>query len=199
MSTLTETLTRHLQAFQDPGSVYTAPKVGPDAPSEKQVNYYKALVEKKNLNEIQRADLRKGLNTYTRKTICIVIGYLMGLDWAPRPVTPVLNVTAKISQGYYAVNHPDTGVLKFYSVRKPTDGKWAGYAFLSEMSGENYIPMRDRGERDKIFLVIAQDATGALKRFGKEIGRCGHCKKQLTDEISREFGIGPVCRKELGL
>jgi hypothetical protein len=47
--------------------------------------------------------------------------------------------------------------------------------------------------------MLAEVLERHLKRFGKEIGQCGHCRKQLTDEVSREFGIGPVCRKVMGV
>ena len=59
--------------------------------------------------------------------------------------------------------------------------------------------MRDRNECDVVYGEIAKDVTGSLKLYGQKIGRCGHCSKQLTDETSREFGIGPVCRKALGI
>ena len=104
-----------------------------------------------------------------------------------------------IAQGYYAIVDAQDSVLKFYQVRTPNKGKWSGYVFLSQVSGDNHIGVCDRAERDRIYSIIAENPTEALKRFGKEIGQCGHCRKQLTDEVSREFGIGPVCRKALGL
>jgi hypothetical protein len=37
----------------------------------------------------------------------------------------------------------------------------------------------------------------AAMRYGKELGRCGVCDMPLTNEESRELGIGPVCRAKL--
>jgi len=178
------------------------PQPGALGPSDKQISYFKSLVEKKQLSEEQRTKLLMSIGTFTKRGMIDMISWLVGLPWAPRPanvkLTPVW-IGAKIEQGYYAVNHPTDGTLRFYQVRKPAEGKWLGHIFLSEVSGENHLPMRDYQERSAIFTEIAKDPIGALKRFGKQIGRCGHCKKQLTDEVSREFGIGPVCRKELGI
>lgn len=74
-----------------------------------------------------------------------------------------------------------------------------GYTFVSQVSGENHFSIRDKAEREKILGEIAKNPLEALKRFGTEIGQCGHCRKQLTDAESRAFGIGPVCRKVLGV
>lgn len=37
-------------------------------------------------------------------------------------------------------------------------------------------------------------ALEAMLRFGRELGTCGHCGRDLTNEESRAAGIGPVCR-----
>jgi len=31
--------------------------------------------------------------------------------------------------------------------------------------------------------------------YGTELGECGVCGRTLTDEKSRAYGIGPVCRE----
>lgn len=31
------------------------------------------------------------------------------------------------------------------------------------------------------------------------VGQCGYCGKKLTDAVSIEYGIGPQCRKKLGI
>jgi hypothetical protein len=30
-------------------------------------------------------------------------------------------------------------------------------------------------------------------RYGLELGHCGRCGRELTNEASREAGIGPIC------
>ncbi len=52
--------------------------------------------------------------------------------------------------------------------------------------------------RNLILTAIANDPD-ALARFGQELGKCGKCGRDLTDEESRAIGIGPVCREQLGM
>ncbi len=195
---LSQVLDKHLRAMQNPTptqATFSAPKTGSDAPTEKQVSFYKALVEKKQLTDDQRTHLKTALSAFDRRSITVTIGWLIALPWTPRPIITTPR-PSPVAQGCYAIHD---GELKFYSVQTPTEGKWKGFTFLSQLSGENHIRIRDTQERQRILSLIAQDAVGALKLFGQKIGRCGHCRKQLTDAVSREFGIGPVCRKALGI
>lgn len=186
--------------------------INPNAPTIKQIQYFTALVNGKVLTDDQRTRLFDALPQATRQSITNSIQWLIGLPWIPRVYVPRPAVPSyqkygvgprpaapKIDQGYYAIVDPADQVLKFYQVRVPKQGKWVGYTFVSQVSGENHFVVRDRQEREKILGEIAKNPLEALKRFGKEIGECGHCRKQLTDEVSREFGIGPVCRKKLGV
>jgi len=188
-----------------PAAGIPAPTVyNPNAPTFKQIEYFKALVAGKQLTDDQRKRLLESLPLATKRSVTVSIQWLTGLPWTPRvfvprPVYSVPVYVAKVDQGYYAIVDPADQVLKFYQVRVPKQGNWVGYVFVSQVSGENHLSIRSTKEREKILGEIAKNPVEALKRFGKEIGQCGHCRKQLTDEISREFGIGPVCRKALGL
>lgn len=48
-----------------------------------------------------------------------------------------------------------------------------------------------------VLKVIAKDPAKAMALFGHEFGRCGLCGRGLTNDLSREIGIGPVCRERL--
>jgi hypothetical protein len=169
-------------------------------PSDKQKHFYEALMDKKLMTDAERAQLKAEYPSLNRRTICDKISRLMTLPWTPRPTAPVTSAPVfAIDDGYYALVDPKLHVMRFFRVRTPKRGRWIGFHFLSEVSGGNQLSMRDAGERVRIFTEIAKDTLGALKRFGQEIGQCGHCCKQLTDETSRQFGIGPVCRKALGI
>jgi hypothetical protein len=39
-----------------------------------------------------------------------------------------------------------------------------------------------------------EELLEAAARYGRELGQCGLCGRDLTDEASRAAGIGPVCR-----
>lgn len=47
-----------------------------------------------------------------------------------------------------------------------------------------------------ILARIAADTEGALVRYGRELGVCGHCRRTLTNDESRARGIGPVCARQ---
>lgn len=202
MDYLSSVLEKHLHDVKTQGDVRPAPVVkNPNAPSDAQLNYFTALVEGKVLSDEQRDHLRKMVPTLDKRTTSNLIQWMTGLPWAPRPkaVTTPQPQVPQILEGCYAIEHPKDKTIRFYEVRKPSKGKWVGYVFLSQWSGENHIPIRDKQERELVYGEIAKNPMESLKRYGKEIGRCGHCRKQLTDETSREIGIGPVCRKALGL
>lgn len=98
----------------------------------------------------------------------------------------------EVPAGYYAVDHGN-GVVKFYRVDKPTEGKWAGYVFVKRIAGSDEWPVKDYGQRSAILQSIGADVLKASKLYGTEIGRCGVCHRQLTDPDSRAAGIGPIC------
>lgn len=54
------------------------------------------------------------------------------------------------------------------------------------------------GRASKVVDRIAEDPARAAARFGHEIGRCGVCGRQLTNDESRARGIGPVCAERNG-
>lgn len=98
--------------------------------------------------------------------------------------------TADVPAGRYAVPNAE-GVLRFYKVDRPTEGRWAGYTFVKMYVSDQTVPVRTG--RDDVLRRIAEDPKAAMLRFGQEIGQCGHCGRTLTDEASRAAGIGPVC------
>ena len=168
-------------------------------PTAPQIKFYTSLIQGKDLTDKQRDELNKSFPTLTKFQMSQQIQWLMGLPWKKRTVVSTPQPTPKIPVGYYAVVDPANSFLKFYRIRRPLNGKWSGVTFINEISGENNLPMKDPAERARIFGEILKDPTEALKRFGQAIGECGHCRKQLTDQVSRQFGIGPGCRKVLGL
>jgi hypothetical protein len=112
---------------------------------------------------------------------------------AQAPRSPMPDVPA----GRYAVD-TEAGHLAFYRVDRPTEGRWAGYTFVNVQASDELHPVRG-GAAKAVLAKIAVDPTAAMLRYGQEIGKCGHCGRTLTDETSRERGIGPVCAGHLGL
>ena len=105
-----------------------------------------------------------------------------------------------VPEGHYAVDS-ETGNndLDFFRVDRPTEGKWEGYTFVKRVVG-GHPDYRIHGKEAQAVLCRIEEAgvKEAALRYGKEIGRCCKCNRHLTDETSREFGMGPDCRSQVG-
>jgi len=101
--------------------------------------------------------------------------------------------------GRYAL--VEDGVMVFYRVNKPKDGKWQGYTFLDQLVGAypDYRRVPIKGQEKTYTLTrIAENPQEAMTRFGHESGSCGKCGAALSDPESLARGIGPVCATTLG-
>lgn len=47
--------------------------------------------------------------------------------------------------------------------------------------------------QSEVLKVIAADPAAASALYGQHKKRCGICNRKLTNDVSRERGIGPVC------
>jgi hypothetical protein len=138
---------------------------------------------------------RSALESYLAKGDTTTMGIRVAI--ARLSEMPTKPKTADVPAGRYAVEVD--GVLKFYVVDKPTEGRWAGFTFVKVQASDELWPVKARGAREQILRLIAVDAHAAMIRYGQEIGKCGHCGRTLTDEESRARGIGPVCAVKLGI
>lgn len=100
-----------------------------------------------------------------------------------------------VPAGRYALEAD--GVTKFYVVDAPDSGFWKGKVFLSVLASDEKHGIKNPATKVAILAKIAKDVKGAMQLFGQKIGKCGACGRTLTDEESRAFGIGPVCRGRL--
>lgn len=98
-----------------------------------------------------------------------------------------------IFSGYYAITDPKDGILKFFRIKIPKDGKWKNHIFLSIQASHDFFPIKNKEYRNIILNEIRKDPIGASQRYGRDIGSCGICGLTLTNEESRERGIGPYC------
>jgi len=115
------------------------------------------------------------------------------------PAQPPVDLWPAVPEGKFAITDPAERILKFYQVDKPKEGRWAGWTFLKVLASDTPWPIKDHQTKKGILDQIALDPLGAMARYGQSIGSCGYCGKTLTDATSRQIGIGPVCRKSLGL
>jgi len=105
--------------------------------------------------------------------------------------------------GRYAIRNEE-GVVKFYKVDRPDEGRWSGYVFFNALAGgphghpEEHPIKKHEAKRAIYEEIIAAGPREAAILYGQEIGECGVCGRTLTDETSRAYGIGPVCRENTG-
>ncbi len=103
----------------------------------------------------------------------------------------------KVPKGYYATqSSTGSNDLDFWFVDVVAhEGKWQGFRSVSRVIGGR-SNVRVKGST-RVAALKTIDAYGADKAgmlFAQELGRCYRCGKHLTDDTSRQLGIGPVCR-----
>lgn len=96
----------------------------------------------------------------------------------------------QVPAGRYAVENAD-GVLAFYVVKVKQDGEIVICVKASHI--EHEIPFTVPGYTTILQAILDAGLREATIRYGRELGACGVCGRELTDETSRAEGIGPVC------
>lgn len=110
-----------------------------------------------------------------------------------------------VPDGRYAVRQDSNHPYTFFRISRPKTGKYSGSLKIQTQHGEDYdlmmsvwpsgsVTVYDKRWEDDLLLVCV-DPNGAGIAYGHEIGRCMRCGKELTDERSRYYGIGPECEK----
>lgn len=97
---------------------------------------------------------------------------------------------------YVAAGEP----LQFFKIDHVAEGKWAGWVFVKRQAGDTFDRFGSqrpgatyRGAAADLLGQVVADPIAAMQAYGMEIGRCGNCNRTLTDEVSRQRGIGPDC------
>lgn len=113
---------------------------------------------------------------------------------APVPATknPKAQSFAAVEPGRYAL-HDVAGKIHFFRVKAGT--KNPAIRFVNEQASDSYHPV-GKARAMKILARIQRDPHAAQMLYAGELGRCYSCGRTLTDEKSRQLGIGPVCRGE---
>jgi hypothetical protein len=137
--------------------------------------------------------------TLGRQAASAIIDWMMGLpklpleaNAQPGPALP------DVPEGHYAIpSLTGNNDLDFFRVDRPTEGKWAGYTFLKRVvGGKPDLPVARAQRRTVLEAIEAAGVDAARQQYGVSIGRCYVCNRHLTDELSRQLGIGPDCRKK---
>lgn len=98
-----------------------------------------------------------------------------------------------VPAGRYAIQTGDGGNdLTFYHVRRPYKDRLHIF-FVAIIGGPNRYPVSHQQARAIIKNIYRIGAGDAAIRYGREVKRCSVCHTQITNRVSRELGIGPVC------
>lgn len=93
--------------------------------------------------------------------------------------------------GRYAVDSAE-GELRFYRIYRKRNGRVDVY--VQHGPTESKVPWgRAVQAIFEQILTAPGGARAAAHRYGHEIGACSVCGIRLTNKLSRELGIGPVC------
>lgn len=174
--------------------------------SEKQISFLRSLVDERELSDEHRTQMLVRLDANK-------VSKSLASDWITRLLdkpkraghvaTPIS--LPDVPAGRYALTGAD-GTTDFYKVDRPTKGKWEGYTFVKLLVanggfGDDMDEQRLSKANTQTILQRIVDAgiEDALARYGHEIGDCGLCGRTLTDPVSIERGIGPVCAGKNGL
>jgi hypothetical protein len=118
-------------------------------------------------------------------------------------VAPIVECLQKaIDNGLKA---PKIRLGKFaFNLAKPT-GANPGAIYIKEsgeylgkiMQGQLRL-LRQYQDRTDEILDVAKDPLNAAIAYGKEFGLCAMCGRDLSDPVSVERGIGPICADRFG-
>lgn len=111
--------------------------------------------------------------------------------------------TAARSNG---IKRPKLNLGAFRFSMAPASGKNAGSIYVKQ--GEDYLgrvtegkfyATRECGDDRRANIVnVASDPAAAAKAFGQRTGQCSCCGRELTNGISIDLGIGPICAEKYG-
>ncbi len=75
----------------------------------------------------------------------------------------------------------------------------AGDVYLGKIADGKLARSRDcTAEQEQAIVAVCSDPHAAAVAYGFQTGRCSCCGRELTNALSIELGIGPVCREKWG-
>lgn len=108
-----------------------------------------------------------------------------------------------IKDGYYAARRDDESPVIFFKVTRPTLGNYKGAFKVMTQHSEQwklayvYWPSKRetvvRSDIKELMLLVMANMPKAAAFYAFEKNRCQICGKELTDDRSRYYGIGPDC------
>lgn len=79
-----------------------------------------------------------------------------------------------------------------YVVHKETD------TYYGKIINGKLHTSRDGAQHEASIIAVATQPASAAVAYGKKTGECACCGRELTDPVSVERGIGPICADKFG-
>jgi hypothetical protein len=105
---------------------------------------------------------------------------------------------SQIPRGHYATQSiSGNNDLDFWRVDRPEYGTYAGRTFVKRIIGGKPDLNVSKSTRISALGAILREGIDICGfRYGQELGKCRHCNRHLTDELSRSLSAGPECRRK---
>jgi Family of unknown function (DUF6011) len=109
------------------------------------------------------------------------------------------NGDAIVPRGSYAIPTPHRlNEISFFRIWiGDKDSEWEGAWKVEQRLSDEHHKLH-RNDARGVLDAIAKDPAHAAEQFGLQIGQCGICGRGLTNDKSRERGIGPICAARWG-
>lgn len=191
---------RAVYARKEGLTVFTAPAPLTTGPSQRQEELIQALLTERDLYSEKRPkyiDRISALYTPGQRaasltggkggTASAFIEYLFTLPMKARKHS----ADTVIPEGRYAVEIDIEGLI-FVKVDHGT-GSWDGYTFVTRQVGSDFVRVNRRVADAAQAQIRKVGFKESAIRYGLELGHCARCGRELTNDESREAGIGPIC------
>lgn len=162
--------------------------------TEPQINYIAILVRDREVPNtwlLRIEELTNHPDLFTKGKAGEIISNLKKLPRLDKTV-PDRSGNADMSnvpEGRYALQ---TGIgdndITFYRVN------WGhSRPFVHLIHGEDETELNLKNARETIKRILRAGPGDAAVLYGQRIGRCSQCGRRLTNRLSRELAIGPIC------
>lgn len=174
-----------------------------DPATDRQRSYLATLVETREVPKewLERLKDYEESGTLTKGVAGKAITSIQALPWKEKAVKDgnmrsIPKPTWKdVPAGYYAIpaQDPSPGAndIYFYKVWKPKDKE--DYGQLYRVIGPDVQRMPWRQEPEVLKAIVRFGVGNAAILYGQKIGRCSKCHRRLSNRVSRELAIGPIC------
>ena len=112
---------------------------------------------------------------------------------APKIATPT-DYFEDIPDGYYALERDGhTSFFRVSTYKRLLSGQTRANRKVQTQASDNLYPMSQASGRTILEEIRKAKPFDAAMRYAREIGNCCKCGRTLTDDESRERGMGPTC------